>query len=166
MDELDRSTKLFTLSSIFQGTLSLLKKTKRSKIISINEENLSIEFWNNVCKNMKDWKMAMEKSVSTYELRKDYIHAHALALHSLGKLGADLILKYGNKYPDQLYKLNEIDWNRNNNALWEGRAMIAGKISKSNTSVILTTNLLKKKFNIDLSPSEMELERTFLKEEI
>src|SRR6266850_6235770 len=40
----NRSIKLFTLSSIYQGTKALLNKTKHGRI-STDEENLAITFW-------------------------------------------------------------------------------------------------------------------------
>ncbi len=159
----NRSTKLFTLSGIYQGTLCLLTKNEKSNHISPQEKEIAIDFWRTVCDNMRDWKLAAEKKISTFELRRDYIHAHALALHVIGKLGANLLSTIGKDYKRELKKLNNIDWARKNAALWEGRAMIAGKISKSYNCVILTTNLLKKKFGLELTPEEKEVEEAFFR---
>lgn len=159
----NRSTKLFTLSGIYQGTVSLLGKTEKQNNVSNKERSIAIDYWQVVCDNMRDWKLAAEKGVSTFELRRDYIHAHALALHAIGRLGAMLLSTPGKDYKNELTKLGKIDWARKNVALWEGRAMIAGKISKSNNCVILTTNLLKKKFDLDFSPEEREAEEVFYK---
>ncbi len=158
----NRSTKLFTLSSIFQGTLSLLMKPLNAKEISENEILIAIDFWKTVCDNMKDWKLAAKKAVSTFELRQDYIHAHALAMHSIGRLGSSLLSIKGINYKKELKKLDDIDWSRKNKALWEGRAMIGGKISKSNNCVILTTNHLKNCFNLKLTPEEEKVEKEYL----
>jgi DNA sulfur modification protein DndB len=158
----NRSTKLFTLSSIFQGTQALLRKSKKTKEITDKEASLAIDFWSTVCKYMKDWELAAKKSISTHELRQDYIHAHALAMHVLGRLGAELLSTPGKNYTEELKKLADIDWARRNIALWEGRAMIAGKISKSHNSVILTTNHVKKVFGLNLTPEEKNVEKAFL----
>ena len=158
----NRSTKLFTLSSIFQGTVCLLRKPQNSKKVSKKEESLAISFWENVCNNMKDWQLAADKSVSTHELRQDYIHSHALAMHAIGRLGASLLSTANKDYKKELKKLKKIDWARKNKALWEGRAMIAGKISKSNNSVILTTNHLKNTFRLKLTPEEKKVEQEYL----
>jgi DNA sulfur modification protein DndB len=158
----NRSTKLFTLSSIFQGTVSLLRKSQNSKEVSKKDVSLAIGFWENVCSNMKDWQLAAEKSVSTHELRQDYIHSHALAMHAIGRLGASLLSTANKDYKKELKKLRKIDWARKNKALWEGRAMIAGKISKSHNSVILTTNHLKNTFRLKLTPEEMKVEQEYL----
>ena len=158
----NRSTKLFTLSSIFQGTVSLLRKPQNSKEVSKKDVSLAISFWENVCSNMKDWQLAAEKSVSTHELRQDYIHSHALAMHAIGRLGASLLSTANKDYKKELKKLQKIDWARKNKALWEGRAMIAGKISKSHNSVILTTNHLKNTFRLKLTPEEKKVEQEYL----
>lgn len=159
----NRSTKLFTLSGIFQGTLSLLRKTEKIRVISDSEMVVAFDFWDCVTKNMRDWKLAAEKQASTFELRRDYVHAHALALHAIGRLGAALLSTPGCNYKEDLKKLNEIDWSRKNSALWEGRAMYNGKISKSYTCVVLTTNYLKLFFKLSLSAEERQLEESFLR---
>jgi len=159
----NRSTKLFTLSSIYQATLSLLRKSPNAKEITDKEKSLAIDFWDTVCDNMKDWKLAAEKSISTYELRRDYIHAHALAMHAIGRLGSTLLSTPGRDCKKELKKLNKIDWSRKNIALWEGRAMIGGKISKSHNCVVLTTNFLKKAFDLELTPEERKIEEVYLK---
>ena len=158
----NRSTKLFTLSSIFQGTVCLLRKSQNSKNVTKKEESLAISFWESVSDNMKDWQLAAEKSVSTHELRQDYIHSHALAMHAIGRLGASLLSTANKDYKKELKKLKKIDWARKNNALWEGRAMIAGKISKSHNSVILTTNHLKNVCGLKLTPEEAKVEKEYL----
>jgi len=88
---------------------------------------------------------------------------HALALHVIGRLGAALLSTPGKDYKKELRKLGKIDWARKNAALWEGRAMIGGKISKSHNCVILTTNLLKNKFGLELTPEEKEVEEVFFR---
>ncbi len=159
----NRSTKLFTLSAIYQGTLCLLRKPEKVKTISDAEMKVAFDFWSCVTENMRDWKLAATKDISTNELRLDYVHAHALALHVIGKLGGALLSTPGRDYKEDLKRLNDIDWARKNSALWEGRAMHNGKISKSHTCVTLTTNYLKRYFDLSLTPEERQLEEAFLR---
>ena len=159
----NRSTKLFTLSGIYQGTLCLLRKSENGNDISDAEIQVALDYWGCVTENMCDWKLAATKGISTSELRRDYVHAHALALHAIGRLGAVLLSTPGIDYRNELKKLNQIDWARKNSALWEGRAMFNGKISKSHTCVTLTTNYLKKYFDLSLTPEERQLEDAFLR---
>jgi DNA sulfur modification protein DndB len=157
----NRSVKLFTLSSVYNGTLNLLNKTRHTKSITKEEESLVLDYWSHVCDNMPDWIFAAEKKVAACELRKEYIHAHGIALDTLGKLGAGMI-KEGKSFSKELKKLSDIDWKRSNRALWEGRAMIEGRISKAHTCIILTSNLLKKEFRIKLSDEENKIENEYL----
>ncbi|MGD2085013.1 MAG: DNA sulfur modification protein DndB [Candidatus Aminicenantes bacterium] len=158
----NRSTKLFTLSSIYQGTMALLKKPQNCKEVSEDEEKFAVVFWNTVCDNMPDWKLAARKEILTHELRRDYVHAHGLAMLAIGKLGAELRATQDRNLQEELKKLAELDWRRNNRALWEGRATIGGKISKSHTCVVLTTNLLKKEFGLEFTPEEKKVEEEYL----
>lgn len=159
----NRSTKLFTLNGIYQGTQSLLRKPSKDSHISDEETALAIEFWQCVTENMRDWKLAAEKGISTSELRRDFIHAHTLAIHVLGRLGSVLLSTPDIDYKSELKRLATIDWARKNSALWEGRAMINGRISKSHNCMILTTNYLKTIFDLPLTPDECEVEETFLR---
>ena len=158
----NRSTKLFTLSGIYQGTQTLLRKPEKTTEISDDESALAIDYWFYVTNNMRDWKLAAEKQVSTYELRRDFVHAHTLILHALGRVGSTLLSTPDVDYREALKKLNKIDWARKNSALWEGRAMVNGRISKSHTCLILTINFLKKELGLSLSHDEREIEEEFL----
>jgi DNA sulfur modification protein DndB len=40
---------------------------------------------------LPDWQQARERKVSPAELRRDYVHAHTLALAALGRVGCDLL---------------------------------------------------------------------------
>jgi len=155
----NRSTKLFTLSSIYVSTKQLLKKSKSNNLISESERERAINFWNLVSANMPDWKLAATKKVSTFELRKDYIHSHALFMLVIGKIGA---LLDESEIESKLSILKTIDWSRSNSSLWEGRAMHNGRISISHNSILLTENIIKRKFGIALNNDELEAEKNYL----
>ena len=155
----NRSTKLFTLSSIKNATKSLLRKGNKDES-SKEEKNLAIKYWNEVAANMPDWQMALEKKVSTSELREQYIHAHGVFLQAMGQIGADMLTKPESTWKKQLKKLKNIDWSRANKD-WEGRAMIHGRISKQKTNVVLTGSYIKQKIGISLNPIEKEIEKAY-----
>lgn len=159
----NRSTKLFTLSSIYQATITLLGKTSRCKYVTAQETTFAIEYWNEVCENMPDWKLAATKEIATHELRRDCIHAHGIAMQAMGKIGAELNLLANDDYREIFKKLPLIDWRRSNAAVWEGRAMIAGKISKTYNCVTLTTNKIKQELGLDLTPDELKIEKEHLR---
>lgn len=158
----NRSTKLFTLSSIYQGTRALLNKPKNG-LITPQEESVAIEFWTEVAKHIPEWQMAQAKKVSSAELRRDFIHAHGIALHTLGILGHALIAAEPKRWKERLRALEKVDWLRSNTKLWEGRAMVGGRVSKAHNNVTLTAAALKKHLNLALSPEEQSVEKHYSK---
>lgn len=157
----NRSTKLFTLSSIRNASKSLLRKSSKSPVTQ-EEKELAAMFWSEVASNMPDWQLALNKDVATSELRENYIHAHAVMLQALGQVGADLLTQSATKWKKALKSLKKIDWARVNPE-WEGRAMIQGRISKARVNVILTGNYIKQKMDQPLNPIEEEAEIEFVK---
>ena len=78
-----------------------------------------------------DWELAKQRKVSPPELRRDYIHAHGLALHALARVGkrahSPITPATGRQ---SWHRSDTLDWSRSNTELWEGRAMNAGRLSK------------------------------------
>ena len=93
------------------------------------------------------------------EIREGFIHSHGIALQAIGIAGNALIRTHPGKWKQKLSALGKIDWSRRNTQLWEGRAMIGGKVSKVTTNVILTTNAVKNALGLPLSPEEEKVER-------
>jgi DNA sulfur modification protein DndB len=95
-------------------------------------------------------------------LRRDYVHAHTLALAALARAGSDLLCKHPREWKQKLAKLDTVDWSRANTKLWEGRAMSAGRLSKKTVNVVLTGNATKKHLGLKLSDDEQVLEHDYL----
>lgn len=161
----NRSRKLFTLSVLYHSTCDLLGKKKGEKV-GDKERQLATTFWGEVVQNIPEWQQAAKGQVVTSELRKDFIHAHGIALRSLGRVGAALLAEPQSEWKKRLKRLRQVDWTRTNASLWEGRAMIAGKISKSHNNIILTANVIKRTLGVPLTPIEEEVESNFNKRDI
>src|SRR5262249_17362718 len=86
----NRSTKLFTLSSIKHASRALLRKQPR-ETVSEAEKLVAKEFWEAVAEQIPDWGRARGRQVSTAELRQNFIHAHGVGLQALGFAGAALL---------------------------------------------------------------------------
>lgn len=158
----NRSLKLFTLNNVYHGTKALLGKRKRLERVTKEEEQLAIEYWAEVTKYIPEWLFLMDKKVTSAELRKEFIHAHGIAIHSLGIAGRALILKYPNNWKIHLKRLKNLNWSRSNTKLWEGRAMIGGRVSKAQMNLTLTTNAIKKTLGLLLTDEEKKVEKLFL----
>ncbi len=153
----NRSIKLFTLSGIKNATKALLNKGKNDHITE-DEIQLAIDYWKYVSNQIKDWGLAANRKINSWELREGYIHAHGVLLHSLGILGNQLINdKTSWKALDEL---SNIDWSRGSNN-WKGRAVVNGRITKSINNVKLTTNQIKNLIGMQLTEKEKEIEKEF-----
>jgi len=155
----NRSTKLFTLSSIKNATRALLRKPLKGDV-SKAEKELAVIYWNEVAANMPDWQLALNKEISTKALRETCVHAHGVMLQAMGHIGADLLSKKEAVWKKSLKKLKDIDWARSNKE-WEGRALAHGRISKAITNVALTGNYIKTSLGLALNAAEEEMERQY-----
>ena len=160
----NRSIKMFTLSSLYQGTQELLNKKKKIKSVSSEEKNLAYEFWTEITLNIPHWEQLINNKVLSSELRTEFVHAHGLALHALGIMGHTLIKQHPDDWKQQLQQLQQIDWSRSNEQVWEGRAMNNGRISKAQMNLTLTANYLKQILNLPLTTEEEKVEKRFLKQ--
>jgi DNA sulfur modification protein DndB len=155
----NRSIKLFTLSGIYHATQVLL--ADRPEEPPEVRLDLAVTFWNEVARHIHDWALARERRVSAADLRRDYVHAHALALAGLARAGRALFLKHPRDWKQKLGRLKSLDWSRGNAALWEGRAMNAGRLSKRSVNAVLTGNAIKRHLQLELSAEEEATEVEF-----
>jgi DNA sulfur modification protein DndB len=148
----NRSLKLFTFSGIYHGTKILLSQKQgmpfAEKIAS------ATEFWTAVANNIPDWGRAKRREVSPAELRATCVHAHAIALSALARAGRSLLESDRSKWRKRLAPLWTLNWSRSNKQLWEGRAMIAGRLSKTNINTVLTGNVVKRQLGLPLTRDE------------
>jgi DNA sulfur modification protein DndB len=157
----NRSIKLFTLSGIYYATQTLLAGMGEEPVEA--QMDAAAAFWNEVAKYIADWTLVKERKVSAADLRRDYIHAHTLALAALARAGSDLLRSYPRDWKQKLARLSSLDWSRSNTKLWEGRAMSAGRLSKKTVNVVLTGNAIKKHLGLKLSDEEQQLESDYLR---
>lgn len=157
----NRSSKMFTLSAIHQATLALLRQ--KPEVVDDQEERLVLEFWGIVGELVRDWGFVSEQHTAS-DLRRDYVHVHAVALHALGMVGGELMARNPTDWQPRLRRLKGLDWRRDNK-LWTGRAIRNGKISKAGPSLVLTANVLRDRVGLELSLTERALEETLPKED-
>jgi DNA sulfur modification protein DndB len=156
----NRSRKLFTLSSIYQANCKLLGD-QTDGAVPPEIEKLIIDFWNEVAKFIPDWTLAAQRKATPSELRRDFVHAHGVALRALSYAGVELLAQPAAVWKKQLKGLEKIDWSRSNAKVWEGRAMVAGKISKAHNNIILSANIIKNALGLPLNPKEEEIEMLY-----
>lgn len=154
-----RSRRLFTLSALYSANTALLARMDDQRMDE--RQATSMAFWEEVAKQFPEWQQVYDKKLSAADVRSDLLHSHGIVLQALGRLGSVLLQEQPDNWRKPLKKLAKIDWSRSNATLWEGRALVGGKVSKSSTNVILTTNLVKTVLGLSLSPEEQRVEDAF-----
>jgi DNA sulfur modification protein DndB len=158
-----RSRKLFTLSAIHTATDALLSSLDPS--IENEDERVAtaVKYWDEVGKHFREWHQVRTGSISAGEIRRDFIHSHSITLQAIGKVGGFLLREKSGSWQKHVPKLATIDWARSNGAVWEGRATIGGRVSKSSQNVTLTVNLIKRRLGLSLTPEEQRAEDAHLR---
>lgn len=151
------SRKLFTLSAIFTASRSLLLGLDED-LPADRQYDVVTKFWAGIAPAFPEWELVRTNKLTAAEVRQDFIHSHGIVLHSLGRVGALLVNDPAHTWSSITDRLAAIDWTRSNASLWEGRALVGGRVAKSTNNVILTTNVIKTHLGIPLSPEEQRLE--------
>lgn len=158
-----RSRKLFTLSALFSATNTLLARMDERTLEE--KEQLTTDFWAEVAKQFPSWQQVLEDKISAADVRRDLLHTHGIVLQALARVGNVLLREQPKTWRKPLQRLGTIDWSRANAQMWEGRALIGGKVSKSTSNVTLTTNLIKRHLGLHLTVEEQRVEDAFLRGE-
>jgi DNA sulfur modification protein DndB len=151
-----RSRKLFTLSAFHNACADLVNGMATGNLME--DADLARTYWEAVAEQFPAWKQVQEGRLPASEVREGYIHSHGIALQALGKAGNALLKNNAEDWRERLVELGEIDWSRNNAKVWEGRALIGGKVSKVTTNVTLTTNVIKTALVLPLDEEEQRVE--------
>jgi DNA sulfur modification protein DndB len=141
----NRSKNLFTFSALYQANEALLS-TKRDQPIQ-NQIDHAVEFWKLVQNAMPDWKSDRPR----VELRKQTVHAHSVTLCAIAVVGAAIVARFPNSWQRKLTKLHSINWSRGNTKLWEGKAMLGGRMIKSTASIELTARVIADQLGVSLT---------------
>lgn len=156
----ERSRKLFTLSAIYSGNAALLDGSEFPD--AEHAANCCTEFWDEVARYLPEWGRVRASKMTAGEVRRDFLHSHAIVLQALGIAGNQLMRASPKaSWKQRLKAVGQIDWSRSNAKVWEGRSLIGGRVSKASHNVTLTTNLIKQRLGLELSPDEQRVEDAF-----
>ena len=153
----NRSYKLLTLSSLHQASVHFLGNPSAGTLDDTHRTVLT-EFWTAVIDGMPDWQRVANKSALAHELRQSYVHAHGIALQAVAVAGARVRQAHPRDWAKRLRSLKTVDWSRSNTQLWEGRALVGGRINKSGSSVTLVANVLLNHMGVPLAGEALRIE--------
>lgn len=151
-----RSRKLFTLSAFYNACADLVNGLATGNLG--DDADLARDFWEAVSEHFPVWIQVREGRIPASEVREGFIHSHGIALQALGIAGNALLKAHPKDWKKRLVSLEEIDWSRANAKIWEGRALIGGKVSKVTTNVVLTTNVIKQALALPLDEEQQRIE--------
>jgi DNA sulfur modification protein DndB len=153
----NRSRKLFTLSALYQANRTLLMDQKDTSFEG--RLKLATEFWTEVAKQIPAWSEIVKGKTSAADIRAAYVHCHAIGVAAIARAGRALLTQSPKEWKKRLAKLSSLDWSRNNTKLWEGRAMIGGRLSKSSSAVARAGNAVKSHLGLKLTLEEQAMEK-------
>lgn len=151
-----RSRKLFTLSALHFATIELLTDKQLEDFPAASQR--CQEFWECLGEEIPEWSYVRDAKMTAGEVRRDFIHCHAIVLQALGRAGRALYDQHPQEVRRRLQRLRKVDWSRSNAKVWEGRAMLGGTMSKSGQNVTLTCNELKRVLGLSLTGDEQSAE--------
>lgn len=156
-----RSIKLVTFSSVHQATAELI--AGMTPAVEGPEEALdrASRFWAAVIEQMPDWQRVQTREAAAGEMRKNYVHAHGVALQALARAGVQLMAIHPDDWERRLVGLRKIDWSRSNKAVWDNRALVGGKVNRATNNVTLVSNVIVQAFGLPLSFEAARIEALF-----
>lgn len=151
-----RSRSLFTLSAVHFATTELLAEQELEDFQVASRKCL--EFWELVGGQIPEWSYVRESKMTSGDVRRDFIHSHAIVLQALGRAGRALYQLPAAERAKRVKRLRSVDWSRQNAKTWEGRAMVGGVMAKAGQNITLTCNEIKRVLGLKLTPEESAAE--------
>lgn len=136
----NRSISLFTLSAIHNGTTSLLNGLN---LPEIDQQEIAIQFWKSVYKNMDEWKKVAAKEIKSSIIRKESLSPLSITLKSLGIIGNKLYQRKPKTWLNSFKALAKIDWNKSN-PMWNNGIVTNGSVQLSHATQSIMTDTLEK----------------------
>jgi DNA sulfur modification protein DndB len=152
-----RSRKLFTLSAFCNACADLVSGIATGNL----EDDAAVarSFWEAVAGQFPAWQQVRASQMAASEVRDSSIHSHGIALQALAIAGNFLLKEDPDRWQTRIQRLAEINWSRSNGQVWEGRALIGGRVSKGSASVVLTANVIKAALGLELTDEESRMEK-------
>ena len=141
----NRSTKVFTLNGVADATRYLLKMKLKTKSIAPEKQRLAVDYWNSVASNIPEWNLLTQGKITTAEMRKDYVHAHANILTALGLVGH--VLTQNHDWRDKLKSLQKIGWLKTN-PIWQDKVVMDGRMLKNRLGIKRASNEILKEMGV------------------
>lgn len=152
-----RSSKLFTISALYEANEELLGKKIPEQGSPAYAEILerAVAYWTELSKILGDWQKVKNAELSASELRQEKINTHAVVLRALGGVGRTLFEKYPQDWQRKLKLLATIDWRKSvghsANPLWDAVCITAGSVVSNRQARAATLAVLLREIGESLN---------------
>jgi len=150
-----RSKKLFTLSALYSATEDFLVNSQN--LTPDDQISLATRFWGAVASAIPEWELVSKSRLTSGDVRAEFLHSHAIGLQAIARAGADMLILFPNDWEQKIRKVGEIDWRRSNVDIWEGRALLGGRVSKARQNMLLTTMVVKEQLGLPTHDEQVAL---------
>ncbi|MEV6631579.1 DNA sulfur modification protein DndB [Actinoplanes sp. NPDC051470] len=152
------SRRMFTLSAVHGAHKALFAGV--TKLDQPQMTDAAMGMWDALNDQFPEWAMIRAKKIHAPEVRREFIHTHGIVLTALGRICNTLLVDEVPLalWPQRLEALSQLDWSRTNTALWEGRALVGGTVTKASSNIMLTTAALRSHLGMTLSAEEQKAE--------
>lgn len=159
-----RSTKLLTLSALYDGNGELLDGSPVDGPGSARfaeQVKIAADYWIEVAKVIPDWQKVKDGSLQAPALRQEKINTHGVVLRALGGAGNALLRYHPEDWRERLEALRGIDWRKSVgsrvNPLWDNVCIVAGSVVSNRQARKATQAVLKSELNLPLGAQEKQI---------
>jgi DNA sulfur modification protein DndB len=135
-----RSTKLFTLTALYDAT---------GKLLEDKEDNFhgdavvkAVDFWTTVSKAIPEWMQVKNGHLRSIDLRQEKICAHSVVLRPIGAVGNQAMKESPTDWKSVILDLTEINWKKEIPD-WENVCIIANSVVSNRQARVATRSYLK-----------------------
>jgi len=150
-----RSTKLFTLTALYDATKELVGGWPAKDDNRSHDEVLCdvSEFWTTVSLAIPDWARVQDGTLRAVELRQEQISAHSVVLRAIGAIGSEVTKRNAGEWKGLIMGLNAVNW-RKDNPDWANVCIVANSVVSNRQARVATRGYIKEKLGLDLTDVE------------
>lgn len=145
-----KSTKLFTLASIYEATRELMAGTAVASATAAATAPTLEDFWAAVATAMPDWRAVADGRKDAKAVRTETVAAHGTVVRAIGAVGAGIVGTEG--WRGKIAKLADIDWTKANPDWKTVHLIVGGSVMSNRQALAATEAYLKNKLLNDDRP--------------
>lgn len=154
-------------NSMYFFSLNTLRKANDKILTTKNTcdegKDFLVRFWSTVFNNIKEWQDVVNGIITKQFFRDTYILHFNVTLYALARLGNFIFRNNANNFQNDLAKLANIDWAKNNKEDWAKRIFTStGSLVKGEQAEILICARIKKLLGFELTKQEQRMDSNII----